>query len=157
MTGRTDDLPAGVGMSAYRIVQEALTNLVKHAGPCAARALITRRSEELIIEVTDNGRGGAVAPGASRGRFPGHRPATAAHHGQRADMTIRVVVADDQALVRAGLAGSASAHRRHYQGNGRPSRVNVPVGPPLGRVTAQMTLAAAWAMVRPVGCISSCG
>ncbi len=43
------------------------------------------------------------------------------------------------------------------QGKGWPSRVKVPVGPPLGIVTAQMTLAAAWARDRPSGWASLAG
>ena len=50
-------------------------------------------------------------------------------------------------LAHPGLAHQDLAHQRlAHQGKGWPSRVRMPVGPPLGMVTAQMTLAAAWAM-----------
>ena len=51
-------------MSAYRIVQEALTNTLKHAGP--AKAAVTVRYDEraVEIEVVDDGR--AATPGAER-------------------------------------------------------------------------------------------
>jgi signal transduction histidine kinase len=62
ITGRPRDLPAGIEVSVYRIVQEALTNVIKHAGPCAAQAVISYLPRELAIEVTDDGRGGPVAP-----------------------------------------------------------------------------------------------
>jgi len=60
-------LPAGVDLSAYRIVQEALTNVVKHAGPAQAQVTIGYRDQELTVEVIDDG-GGAVPP-ASYGRM----------------------------------------------------------------------------------------
>ncbi|MEU6414302.1 sensor histidine kinase [Microbispora sp. NPDC046933] len=57
ITGRPRGLPAGVDLSAYRILQEALTNVVKHAGVPRARATLDYRADELLIEVTDKGRG----------------------------------------------------------------------------------------------------
>ena len=60
-------LPAGVDLSAYRIVQEALTNTLRHAG--AARAEVTVRALDgmLELEVVDDGRG-APGPSAGAGR-----------------------------------------------------------------------------------------
>jgi signal transduction histidine kinase len=56
VTGNLADLPAGVALSAYRIVQEALTNALKHAGPdAAARVLIDREPASLTITVADTG------------------------------------------------------------------------------------------------------
>ena len=48
-------------------------------------------------------------------------------------------------------AGTLRGEGKAHQGKGWPSRVRVPVGPPLGMVTAQMTLAAAWVSERPSG------
>jgi signal transduction histidine kinase len=60
-------LPAA-DLSAYRIVQEALTNVVRHAGPTHARVRIAYRAAELSIEVTDDGpRGQAPRPIARAG------------------------------------------------------------------------------------------
>jgi signal transduction histidine kinase len=56
-------LPAGVDLSAYRIVQEALTNVVKHAGPARAQVTIRYRDRDLTVEVTDDGRGAGVVAG----------------------------------------------------------------------------------------------
>jgi signal transduction histidine kinase len=56
--GRPRPLPAAVDLSAYRIVQEALTNVLKHAGAEQARVLL-RFGDELIVEVTDDGQGPA--------------------------------------------------------------------------------------------------
>ncbi|WP_194891771.1 sensor histidine kinase, partial [Catenulispora pinisilvae] len=57
ITGAPRALPAGVDLSAYRIVQEALTNVVKHAGTGTARARIDYRDDGLVIEVCDSGPG----------------------------------------------------------------------------------------------------
>jgi signal transduction histidine kinase len=55
--GQPRDLPASIDLSAYRIVQEALTNVVKHARTSACRVLIGYGREELVLEITDNGSG----------------------------------------------------------------------------------------------------
>jgi signal transduction histidine kinase len=54
-------LPAEVDLSAFRIIQEAVTNVVRHAGAHHCRVLIDHQADELAIEITDDGRGGAVA------------------------------------------------------------------------------------------------
>jgi signal transduction histidine kinase len=55
--GQPRDLPASIDLSAYRIVQEALTNVVKHARTSSCQVLIGYGREELVLEVTDNGAG----------------------------------------------------------------------------------------------------
>ncbi|EMD27574.1 sensor histidine kinase [Amycolatopsis azurea] len=52
-----DDLPEGVALSVYRITQEAVTNVVKHAGPSACRITITEEPGEVSVEIVDDGRG----------------------------------------------------------------------------------------------------
>jgi signal transduction histidine kinase len=64
--GTPSPLPAGVDLSAYRIVQEALTNVVKHAGPARAQVMIRYRDQDVMVEVIDDGRG-VTAP-TSNGR-----------------------------------------------------------------------------------------
>lgn len=44
-------------LQAYRIVQEALTNALKHAGPARAQVLVRYEADDVVIEVTDDGRG----------------------------------------------------------------------------------------------------
>ncbi|MEV6875474.1 sensor histidine kinase [Amycolatopsis sp. NPDC051128] len=58
-----DELPSGVGQSVYRIVQEALTNVVKHAAATTCRIRVTGGDGEVSIEVLDDGRGGEAVPG----------------------------------------------------------------------------------------------
>jgi signal transduction histidine kinase len=63
--GAARPLPAGVDAAAYRIVQEALTNAVRHSGGRAASVLLRYSGDDLVIEVSDDGGGaGAGAPGA---------------------------------------------------------------------------------------------
>jgi signal transduction histidine kinase len=59
-------LPAGVDLAAYRIIQESLTNSIRHAGPARATITLTYCEAALRIEVTDTGRG-AGASGQSPG------------------------------------------------------------------------------------------
>ena len=66
--GSHHGLTPGVELVVYRIVQEALTNVLKHAGPASARVRIDHRASGLDIEVTDDGRGLA----ARNGNGPGH-------------------------------------------------------------------------------------
>jgi signal transduction histidine kinase len=58
--GEPRALPRGLDLSAYRIVQEALTNILKHAGPAAAKVVLRWSSDELFLHVIDNGRGASV-------------------------------------------------------------------------------------------------
>jgi signal transduction histidine kinase len=62
--GQPRELPASIDLSAYRIVQEALTNVVKHARTSSCQVLIGYRHDELILEVTDNGKGLPAMAGA---------------------------------------------------------------------------------------------
>src|SRR5918994_3276081 len=61
-------LPAGVDLSAYRIVQEALTNAVKHAGPGRARVLVRYGEHDLEVQVRDEGGAGPALARPEGGR-----------------------------------------------------------------------------------------
>jgi signal transduction histidine kinase len=64
--GSLDTLPAAPDLAVYRIVQESLTNVLKHAGAAHARVVIDRRPDVVSVEVVDDG------PGAPPGRRSAH-------------------------------------------------------------------------------------
>ena len=180
-TGPARAIPAGIDLSAFRIVQEALTNVVKHSGADRCLVRIAHGAGQLCVEITDPGQRPVPAPAAgaravamaaapapavaalppprwpgpaAAAPVPGSRPAGTASRGcvsgsacaaassppgrcpggasgsppgsrcragrdeaaaggsaatGRAAVTLRVVVADDQALVRAGFCGIVGA------------------------------------------------
>lgn len=65
--GEPEPLPPGVDLSAYRIVQEALTNTLKHAGPAHARVMVRYRNDEVELEVADDGAGNGTGGGSGQG------------------------------------------------------------------------------------------
>jgi signal transduction histidine kinase len=64
ITGERRRLPAAVELAAYRIVQESLTNTLRHAGPATATVQIRYGDEDLDIRVTDDGAGVSTVTGA---------------------------------------------------------------------------------------------
>lgn len=76
VSGATMDVPARVDLSAYRIVQEALTNVHKHAGPKARTEVrVTTTSGAVCIEVST----GETLPPAFRGRVTGSWACVSGH------------------------------------------------------------------------------
>jgi signal transduction histidine kinase len=65
--GEPRDLPPGVELSAFRIVQEALTNALRHAGPARARVVIRYGADDLELEIADDGPGVGNGSGAGYG------------------------------------------------------------------------------------------
>jgi len=61
------ELPRAIDLSAYRIVQEGLTNSLKHANATRADVTVRYRDDELGIEVVDNGAGVATSDGLGHG------------------------------------------------------------------------------------------
>jgi signal transduction histidine kinase len=74
-------LPQGLDLSAYRIVQEGLTNALKHAGPARASVLIRYSPAEVEVVVADDGRGRNGAAGAGQG-LVGMRERVALYGGE---------------------------------------------------------------------------
>jgi signal transduction histidine kinase len=60
--GEPHPLSATLDLVAFRVVQEALTNVVKHAGPARASVRVAYTAHSLEIEVADTGRGPETAP-----------------------------------------------------------------------------------------------
>jgi signal transduction histidine kinase len=57
VAGEPHNLPTSLDLSAYRIVQEALTNALKHAGPAKARVAISYLADKLELDIVDDGQG----------------------------------------------------------------------------------------------------
>jgi len=81
--GERTAVPAGVDLCAYRIVQEGLTNALKHAGPAHAEVVLRYAPQALEVEVRDDGRGGApvIGEGAGHGLI-GMRERVALYGGE---------------------------------------------------------------------------
>ena len=111
-------LPAAVDVSVYRIVQEALTNVLKHAGPARADVTIGRAADTVKIEVIDNGAGppGPLTAAGGRG-LPGMRERAAAFGGELA--AGRGPAADSPC---ASCCPWATARRRGHCRDQRPDR-----------------------------------
>jgi signal transduction histidine kinase len=79
--GKPVHLPAGIDLSAYRIVQEALTNVVKHAGDASAQVVVRYQPRSLELEILDDGRGRSVAVNGSGHGLIGMRERAALYGG----------------------------------------------------------------------------
>lgn len=114
------DLPVGVRLTAYRLVQEALTNTLQHAGATHVDVQVKRRPDSLFTQVVDNGTAGATPSVGGHGLIGlRERIAVYGHRPRRADLRllghrqhpleqpafrmIRALVVDDQELVRDGI------------------------------------------------------
>ena len=73
MEGDPGELPPAVDLTAYRVVQESLTNVVRHAGAATATVRVAYRPDQVVVEVTDEGVEPAVADNQQMpsGRFAG--------------------------------------------------------------------------------------
>ena len=82
--GDLGGLPAGVELSAYRIVQESLTNVRRHAGMVQhVEVSVAMVDDELVVEVNDDGRGASASPPAEPGfGILGMRERVAAYDGK---------------------------------------------------------------------------
>ena len=141
MEGEPAPLPPGVDVSAYRIVQEALTNALKHAGPARAHVYLRYGDEDLELEILDDGAGSANGGGSGHG-LAGH-PRAGRRHRRRDGLGPRVRRAatpcapgcrsgrrDDQGPARRrpepGARGlpddpqGRGRHRRRRRSGGRP-------------------------------------
>ena len=108
--GDLAELPATVDVSVYRIVQEALTNVLKHAGPARADVTIGCGQDAVTIEVTDNGtaEAGYQIPTDGHG-LAGMRERAAVFGGalaasvQAAGLPVNLVISGDRAALPAAV------------------------------------------------------
>ena len=76
-------IPDGIDRSAYRIIQEALTNTIKHAGLVPTRVTVRYEPDGLVLEVVDEGDGGAAADNGGAGQgLAGMRERVRLHGGE---------------------------------------------------------------------------
>jgi len=80
--GEQRELPVGIELSAYRIVQEALTNALKHAGDAHAHVHVHYGPESLELEITDDGAGGPVRASGGGHGLVGMRERVALYGGR---------------------------------------------------------------------------
>src|SRR5690606_29748489 len=81
VTGSNRALPAEVDAAAYRIVQEALTNVIRHAGPTTARVRVAYEPDHITVQVDDDGVGKQGQPSGSGLGLIGMRERTTALGG----------------------------------------------------------------------------
>jgi signal transduction histidine kinase len=92
--GEPRPLPASVDLAVYRILQEALTNVARHAHPATATVRLTYANDDVTLEVEDDGAGNGAPPAAGNG-IAGMRERVAAlggdfSAGPRGDSGFRV-------------------------------------------------------------------
>lgn len=97
IAGRRESLPPSLDLVVYRLVQEALTNSIKHAGPTRARVLLAFSTRELELRVSDSGRG------------PARRRSDRSGHGL-VGMRERVRLYGGELRAGAGPAGGFEVH-----------------------------------------------
>ncbi|WP_134741049.1 sensor histidine kinase [Nocardioides sp. 503] len=78
----TASVPDGVALTAYRVVQESLSNVRKHAGPSPHVRLSVTTGAELVVEVEDDGRGAATADDRQGNGLVGMRERVTVHGGR---------------------------------------------------------------------------
>jgi signal transduction histidine kinase len=110
-TGTVRPLPAGLDLSAFRIVQEALTNVVKHSGADRCQVRLDYGPADLLIEVTDHGAATPVTVGAAAGGagMTGRPAGAAALNGAPAKAAPTAALPTGPAVAGTGLAGTGLA------------------------------------------------
>jgi len=82
--GRPRPLPASLDLTAYRIIQEALTNVLKHAGPAQATVVVHYHPDALRLDITDDGKAPPTTADGSGHGLPGMRERVHLFGGQLA-------------------------------------------------------------------------
>jgi signal transduction histidine kinase len=135
--GTPRPLPAGVDLAAFRIVQEALTNVTRHAGPATATVLVAYGDDGLTVQVEDDGSG--VESASGRQAADSDRQDRRSGNGVRG-MRERAAALGGELTAgpRAGGGFRVSAHLPLPEGSGEPQGPGGSGGPrggpPVGRV-----------------------
>ena len=110
--GDVRPLPVGIELTAYRIIQEALTNTMKHAGPATAEVVVAYDGDALTVAVTDDGRGLGFGGGGAGHGLLGMQERVAVYGGDLSagphpggGFRVRVRLPLDDAAVGAGAVG----------------------------------------------------
>ena len=80
--GEPRPVPAGVGLAVYRIAQEALTNVIKHAGGAHASVLLRYTDDAMLLEIRDDGPATGFTTAAGGHGLVGMRERAAVHGGE---------------------------------------------------------------------------
>jgi signal transduction histidine kinase len=125
ITGSRRDLPAGVELAAFRIVQEALTNVLKHAGQSAsARVVVDYRADSVAILVSDDGRGAVSSLAESGGgngligmreRVDIYRGEFSAGPRPGGGYAVTAILPTSDAAIRPGITSAAAAHTPNHE------------------------------------------
>lgn len=145
--GDLSQLPPGIDLAAYRVVQEALTNTFKHAGPARATVSLVLGPAELRIEVIDDGRGAAATPPTTPGHGLVGMHERVALYGGRVDtgpragggFAVRATLplgtpssttpSSSGPSAHSGHSGHSSAHSVHSGDSSSPSTPSPPSSP----------------------------
>lgn len=85
MSGSFEHLAAAIGANLYRIVQEALTNVIKHAAPARCTVQVDLGDDHIAVEITDDGHSGPGAAAGTGGHgLPGMRERVGLYGGELA-------------------------------------------------------------------------
>jgi signal transduction histidine kinase len=137
VTGQRRDLPAVTDLSAFRIIQEALTNTLRHAGPATAAVTVDYGAAALRVEVTDTGHG--LSDSAAEAAYAAY------FMGASLPMPAPVTVKRDQGVSSAGTvpADTGGHGLRGMRERAAAAGGTIDIGPlPAGgfRVTATLPL-----------------
>jgi signal transduction histidine kinase len=120
IAGEPRELPVGTDLAAYRIVQESLTNVIRHAGASHVKVRVSYGETSLRIEIEDDGAGGRAAPGISahaHGARPAARAAATSGAGPNG---VATGMNGGQAAHGGGLSDRAGTSGVDGSGNGIP-------------------------------------
>jgi signal transduction histidine kinase len=110
VAGRPRDLPAVTDLSAFRIIQEALTNTLRHAGPAAAVVTLDYAADSLLVEVRDTGNADPPDSAATSGQGLSGVRDSAATSGQGLSGVRDSAATSGQGLSGVGDSAATAGH-----------------------------------------------